>query len=350
MILRPSNAHIWTKCFGWYHFVQKAPLLPDSGAHSIEGTQAHELAAGMLWGTLDDGSIEVDYPEEMIEAVLVYVEDIGDQKGLMIEDPIEFDGIPGTPDAWGVDGDTLTVWDFKYGRGLVEVFENPQLIIYASALFQMLKFSYDGFIDMRVVQPRGFHRKGPVRSWKISVAEFAAYTMKIRHAKNAALEGGNLTPGKQCKYCEVRHCCPALQSAVMSAVGFSEQPDLDLLSPESVGIELQILHSFRDHVSHRITGIEAQATAFLKGGKIVPGYRLEEGRGNKTWNAPMEQVISLGELLGVPLEKPGVITPAQAVKKKMDETVVAAMSHRPKQGLKLVPDDGNFGKELFKNE
>lgn len=346
MNLRPSNAHIWTECFGWHHFRQKAPSLPDSGMYSGEGTQAHELASLMLMG------IEPDpiYPEEMIEAVSVYVEDIGDQSGLMVEDPIEFDGIQGTPDAWAIDGDTLIVWDFKYGRGLVEVFENPQLIIYASALFRITEFSYDGFIDMRVVQPRGFHRKGPVRSWKIPVKEFGEYTRKIISAKNASLEGGALTAGKQCKYCEVRHHCPALQSAAMSAVGFSEQADLDLSSPESVGVELQILHSFRDLVEHRITGIEAQATALLKAGKIVSGYRLEEGLGRKTWSAPIEQVISLGQILGIPLEKPGVVTPPQAIKLKMDETVVAAMTHRPKQGLKIVPDDGKLGQELFKNE
>lgn len=345
MNLRPSNAHIWTECFGWHHFRQKAPLLPDSGMYSGEGTQAHELAAQLLRG-IDPTPA---YPEEMIEAVSVYIDDIGGEN-VIIESPVEYDGIHGTPDARVVAGNTLIIWDFKYGRGLVEVFENPQLIIYASALVKGSFLPADAFVDMRVVQPRGFHRKGPVRSWKISVTELARYTQKIEAAKKASLEGGDLTPGKQCRYCEVRHCCPALQSAVMSAVGFSEQPDLDLFSPESVGVELQILHSFRDHVSHRITGIEAQAMAFLKAGKIVPGYRLEEGRGNKTWNIPIKQVISLGELLGIPLEKPGAATPTQAVKLKMDETVVTSMSHRPKQGLKLVPDDGNFGKELFNNE
>ncbi len=344
MNLRPSNAHIWTKCFGWHHFRQKAPSLPDSGMYSEEGTRAHKLAADMLHGIMD-----ASYPEEMIEAVSVYVEDIGG-KSVIIEKPIEYDGIQGTPDAWVVAGNTLIIWDFKYGRGLVEVFENPQLVIYASALIKSAWLQAGAFVEMRVVQPRGFHRKGPIRSWKIPIAELAPYTQKIEAAKKASLEGGDLTPGKQCKYCEVRQCCPALQSAAMSAVEFSEQPDLDLFSPESVGIELQILHSFRDLVSHRITGIEAQAMAFLKTGKIVPGYRLEEGQGNKTWNAPIDQVISLGELLGIPLEKPGVITPTQAAKLKMDETVIASMSHRPKQGLKLVPDDGNFGKELFKNE
>jgi hypothetical protein len=71
----------------------------------------------------------------------------------------------------------------------------------------------------------------------------------------------------------------------------------------------------------------------------VPGWVPKQGEGREAWSIPVEQVVALGETLGVPLAKPGVITPGQARKAGLDSSLTDAFARRPPGEIKLVRSD-----------
>jgi hypothetical protein len=55
----------------------------------------------------------------------------------------------------------------------------------------------------------------------------------------------------------------------------------------------------------------------------------------------------MGDMLGKDLRKKEAITPKQAIKLGVDETVIKAYSTQPRTGVKIVPDNGNKAKQVF---
>ena len=59
--------------------------------------------------------------------------------------------------------------------------------------------------------------------------------------------------------------------------------------------------------------------------------------GRRQWNVDLEQVINLGEMLGIDLKQPeAAITPTQALKKGMDKETVNSLSERKQGSIELV--------------
>jgi len=155
-----------------------------------EGTACHWLAGDLLLisyvegkktpvkedivGTLSPNDILIT--EEMWQASLDYVTDIISNvcsiSDIKVEEKVNLDhiypGMSGTPDAYYFDirTNTLTVWDLKYGFGIVDVFENKQLMIYASGIIKKLNLKNINVV-LKIVQPRAFHSEGTIRSWEV---------------------------------------------------------------------------------------------------------------------------------------------------------------------------------------
>jgi hypothetical protein len=86
----------------------------------------------------------------------------------------------------------------------------------------------------------------------------------------------------------------------------------------------------------------------MRSGRDVPGWIQEPTYGRKKWIAPASDVAALGDMMGVDLRKPvDVVTPNQAVKKGVDETVITAYCETPRTGFKIAPDNGNKAKQVF---
>ena len=85
----------------------------------------------------------------------------------------------GTPDCWLYHAPELHIWDYKFGHGFVEVFENWQLIEYAAGILDRL--GVNGIADQHttiyfyIIQPRNFHRLGPVRTWRVKASDLRSY-------------------------------------------------------------------------------------------------------------------------------------------------------------------------------
>jgi hypothetical protein len=56
----------------------------------------------------------------------------------------------------------------------------------------------------------------------------------------------------------------------------------------------------------------------------------------------------MGELMGVDLKaQPTTVTPKQAIKAGLDESIIATFSETPESGITLVADDGTAARKIF---
>lgn len=364
--IAPSSAGVWVKCPGSVSMKEACPELPrETDAHN-EGDAAHWLAAQRLQGPIAYGP-GLQAPngfiitEEMVAYVETYVQDIL-SRGLPLTHIEETMASPrihaeswGSVDAWNFDQSTGTIyiWDFKYGYGIVEVFENWQLINYAIGIIDLVAdLDPNPLVSIRIAQPRPYHKDGPVREWRTTAFKLREYADKLEAAAIEALGSDpSITTGEHCKYCSARSACPAAHKAAMSAVDYSMQAGIDRLSPEALSDELRVLRRAADAIKYRLTGLEAEAMSQIKNGDTIPGWALDSGIGKAKWSRPIEEIFVLGDMLGKDLrKKPAAITPAQAKSAGVDKVMVEAYSIREAAALKLVPSDDTMAAKTFGKE
>jgi hypothetical protein len=261
----------------------------------------------------------------------------------------------GTTDAYLYDSEShrLIVWDYKYGYKVVEAFENWQAINYIAGLIEVL--GIDGLsdqtlkVDIRIVQPRAFHRDGGIRSWKMLGSDLRGYITQLSNAAHEALSSGAKTrSGEHCIYCSARHACQAAQDAGLGMFEAVNKPIPAELSPSQLGTQLSIVKRARKQLEYLESGYEEQLKSLIRSGSSVPGWTVEQGVGKRQWSKPTEEILTLGDLLGVDLREPvKPISPAQAEKKGIDAAVVSAYVKREKTGVKIVPDNNNKAREVF---
>lgn len=361
--LAPSSASQWVVCPG---SVPMQALFPETeGEEAREGDACHWLAAEALHGRVGTRPVGmtaangVIITEEHYEAAVVYVKTVrGFAPGpcaLYIEHPITIPRVHeqcyGTPDAFFYDAGTATLHlpDLKFGFGIVDVFENWQLICYAVGVLDFLQLDDQKTrVKFYIVQPRGFHREGPVRTWEVLASDLRPYANKLAHAAQAAMLTPQCVSSVQCRYCSARHACPSAQQAAMYSVDYVGQPTPEALDAVALAIELRTLRRASEAINYRLTGLEAQAEAMINAGQLVPGFTLQHGTGRATWNKPAAEVFALGDLLGVKLQKdPEPVSPAEARKRGLDETLLNAYTFKPSTGVKLIPNDKTVASRVF---
>lgn len=279
---------------------------------------------------------------------------------LHVEEPVRIPSVHGenwgTPDAWYYDTSkgTLFIWDMKFGHGFVDCFENWQILDYAAGILDSL--GIDGAADqhirvkMTIVQPRSYHRDGPVRSWSVMASDLRPYFNKLRAAAEAATSMApvaTVDPVRACKHCPGRHACEAFQRAAYTGFDVAMASAPLELSPHALGLELRMIQHYVKVLTARATGLEEQALATIRRGQIVPFFGVEQSAGREAWTRPVEEVIALGDMMGVALAKPGAITPKQAIKAGLPAEVVAQYSETPRGAIKLVPDNGTAARKIF---
>jgi hypothetical protein len=301
--------------------------------------------------------------EEMIDGAQMYVDAIMDKcfqsKNIRygIEQKVNISTIHpdcwGTPDFWHYDAETHTlhIFDYKFGHGYVDVFENWQLLEYAAGIVTLLGVDTQYIlISYTIVQPRNYHKDGPVREWVVLGEKNWAYWDKLRDAETDAMApDAPCIPTDECTYCSARHVCSALQAATSEIVTAQcAPPNIVTLSPELLGQELRTLRKAATLLEARISGLEAEAISHLNSGKRVPYFTLEPARGREGWNTSAESISTLGKMYGVELLKPATpITPNQAIKAGIPESIVKRYVKPGATSFKLVMDDGKKSRRVF---
>ena len=383
--LRCSAAPRWVPCPASVKLCEQYPDTDGDTQPAMEGTAAHWVASSALerWISYTDSGLPLvsDYigeqapngiiiTEEMVEAVDVYIKDVlkvlqarGSMASTYIERHVSihnvhpenegtFDGCVFTHD---VDDDSITLWDFKYGWGIIEPHGNWQLVDYMIGLlaeWEARNIPLPKVVELRVVQPRPHHPLGKVRVWRATLEEIYSYFQALRAAAHEAM-GDNpaYNPGPQCNNCSGRAHCTALHRATYSIMEFVDTQGPDELSGEALGARVHQLTKYAKLIDALKTGVEQRALSKITSNEVVPGWSAVQGTGRVKWNDDAtEKVLILGELMGVKVSKPvQLITPTQAIKAGIDKAVISSYSYTPSTGLKLAPMDSNKIKQSFNN-
>ena len=353
--LAPSSAPQWVACPGSVLLQEQFPRRDEDTDAADEGTLAHAIAADVLTGrkTLE----QTGATSEMTGYIKVYIGAVR-AVGLLaeIEKRVECFSIHpavwGTCDAYIIDwlNRVIYVFDFKYGWGVVEAFGNWQALTYTSGIYDLIgPEAIDWTFNLTIVQPRPYHRFGPVRSWRVTAPELRNYTRTLRVAAEEALGNDPLTTaGPHCKHCSARHACPALRAASLNIVDWTTDATPTELPPDALGREVELLRRAQAHISARLTGLEAEAMAVIQKGTLVPGWTVDHTPGREEWAKPVKEVLALGSLMGVSLAKPAEpITPKQARDAGVPTDLVASYSKRKTGAAKLVPLTTTDAQRIF---
>lgn len=279
------------------------------------------------------------------------------QEGLHVEERIVNDALHpthnfGTPDSWAVRAmagalQTVFLDDYKFGHAVVDVFENWQLIGYAAKICQAIGLNglddQNTYFQFRIIQPRAYHRDGPVRTWTIKASDLRPYFNRLR-SRFAEAVGPNplATPGRWCKtqYCSAAHACEALQRAVGHVADEAYIGRADVLTPADVGIELYHLERAKAMLDARVDGLREQAKMLIEAGESVPNFVLQRGKGRRIVpDHLVAQFIMAGDVFGKDLRKPlKAITPLQAIAKNVPEEALAPFIENQPGEAKLTLD------------
>lgn len=252
-ILGASSAHRWMECPGSVRL--SADLWNQSNLAAHEGSAAHHLARaavlnkpiqrlqgggisyrGIVYKSLPhlsqwpDGDPVFEITAEMIAGAMLYGETVrqqaataGHPAAIDLEVRLSLEaigpGLFGTGDAVVVGPDQLSVTDFKYGKGVVEVAGNPQLLYYALGALLREEARPHGqrppVIETVIVQPRATHPDGPVRRALYTFTEVRyAFADRLRAAVARAQDPAAplIADPEQCQWCPAKLICAAYEA------------------------------------------------------------------------------------------------------------------------------------------
>ncbi len=298
-VFGPSSSAKWLNCPG---SIKAEKGIPDTTSEfAEEGLRAHSFAEQMLQGN------QVDCQnKEMLEFVETYVSYINGLGGVQeYEQKVSYDNwVPGgfgTADAIVVKGNSITIADLKYGKG-VPVFaeENPQGMLYAlGALSERDAFQVFEKVIIVIHQPR----LNSVSEWETTPEHIYEFAAKARQAYEATLkDDAPRIPGeKQCQWCRAKATCPALaeQTEKSLLVHFD---DLVTKTPPAPGNltdqQLKVILDNKTMIEKWLKSVEQHVVGRFESGSNFPGFKMVEGRSNRKWADDAKAEKLLIKLLG----------------------------------------------------
>lgn len=396
-----SSCERWWNCPGSNALIATLPTPPNT-KYAAEGTVAHALCEDVLrnkvhfdarWNaTAKIGEIyeEDDYQfevtEEMAEAANLYVNTILadakriecnlrksvqlsgnnkeawkhwdvptqeriNQRWVNIEQSFTLDDVDsearGTNDASiYVPGETLIVYDFKYGKGVpVEAIENKQMLYYAigAAGDKLMEFKS---IELVIVQPRAEHPQGPVRRWVTTPQYVNAFKQELAKRIKATRTSDKTETGKWCRFCNAKMICPATRTKVneIAKIDFQEpaKPNTLRTPDQLTPLELKTLLDNADLIENYIKDVREYAFNLLNRGGTVEGYKLVKGgKAHRKWEneelaaSMLELEFGEDEIYETSLKSPAQIEKLGSSAKE----VVELYAVRPDSKLVLAKDE-----------
>ena len=268
-----------------------------------EGTIAHEVAEWVASGrsethTLDKGQDEgVD--QEMIDCAQGYADYIQEQiksdtATVLLEQRVDFS--PWVPDGFGtadciiIQGNTMDVIDYKYGKGVaVSAKDNPQMKLYGLGALNDYGFVYDvEKIRLHIYQPR----LNSISVDEICVGELMAWAeMVVKPTAEQAAKGkGKYKAGEHCRFCPHAGRCRALTKVCTEYFTTHDtKASVPVLAPWEVADVLQM----EPLISLWLKRVREQALTTMLDGGEVPGYKVVAGRGSRAWADDLEVAATL---------------------------------------------------------
>lgn len=362
--LRMSSADTWDRCRAFPNLTRGRNPLPGDSTVRDEGIACH-WAAHQLWqgvpvttDTVAPNGIRIT--DEMLDTCDLYLDVIrswGVPATLEVQlaAPDIHPEAGGTPDAWAFNpsANILHVADLKFGFRPIEVFENKQLLMAASAIISHL--CIDGYADQTlmvefaIIQPRTFKREGAVSLWRVPAIELRFFFSKLSMSAHEAMDpNAKATPGPQCDNCDARYDCKTLHTATMSALELSEQGTMLELPPVALSDELRRIERALSILEARKSGLVAQGFAMMQRGEMLPWHEVGRGTGRTRWIEGKEaEVAAIARLMNVDVfNAPKLLTPIQAAK-ILPASVVSKLSEKLNGEAKLVEFKSSTIRKVF---
>lgn len=243
----------------------------------------------------------------------------------------------GSSDAVIISGDTLSVYDLKYGKGVkVSAGGNTQMRLYALGAYLAQGELYDiATLRATIIQPR----LGWVSTDTFTACALMEWAEKELRPKAtlAYLGTGPTVPGVHCRFCKVAHKCKALadlatQCADVNAETLDNDGIADYLRKAPV-------------VRTWLDAVEGRALEAALNGERFPGFKLVEGRSIRSISDKEQAIARLASrdyLASVYLKAPELRTITELEKnltKKGFKEILGDLVVKPKGKPTLVPDD-----------
>lgn len=408
-VFSPSGSAMWLWCLG--SLIPNILAPDDAGEEAAEGSVAHGVAEEWLKtgrrpkhliGTVQhcDG-FDIEITETMLAYVEEYVDWCNDQPGehytetkVWFSDltPIPKQG--GTSDHAAIDGDTITITDLKYGKGVmvfaaedlqcdewcyreagevVKINGNTQAMLYAYGYWKGLPEVERNKITrvvVRICQPR----LGHFQVWETTIHElldFAAW-VKARAALAWRPNAPRRASEKACKWCKVKKGCPALAEWLLEAGNraaddvfedMTVEPwemehvmeridhnryDPKLLRPLELSTEqMAKLLRMRKVIESWFSEMDEELNRRANAGQPIPGMKLVDGRVNRVFKNKRDaerflhaQGVDTLELYTLKFASPAQaeeLLVAKGLKLREAKQLLAAHVEKPAPKRTLVP-------------
>lgn len=370
-LLSASGAHRWLACTAAPHFEENFP--DGTSPYAEEGTLAHaicELYARKKFAVITTRRFNSElkklqshemYSDEMLRTADAYVTYLT-EKTMQYDAPphvateVRVDLTDYVPDGFGtcdcimIGGDTLHITDYKHGKGVpVSAVDNPQMRLYALGALRLYGPIYGDLIkrvSMGICQPR---LSQEASEDALSVDELLAWGESIKPIAREAYDGpGTFCPGEHCRFCKGKAQCAARAAfftgfeeftdcaAVNDSREIGKNPCLSVAEVGDLLIRAEgLVRWYKD--------LQTYASAVLLDGGEVPGWKLVEGRSNRTFtdvDAAVKKLIDAGydEAL-VYDRKPKTLSELEKMLgKKTFSELLSGFVTKPKGKPTLVPE------------
>lgn len=369
-LLSASSAHKWLYCTPSARL--EASLPDQAGKAAEEGTLAHAICELKLSRLFTDRNMSTRtynsrmkklqkdplydpemerFTDEYVEYVKELAYAMSQAPTLMIEKRLDYgewaQGGFGTGDCVMLQGNALHIIDFKYGKGVpVSAEGNPQLALYALGALHEFGFIYPvEQVTLHIVQPRIKNTS----NWTTTRKELLAWGDYVKAKAELAYKGeGDFVEGKYCDscFCKIAGTCRkrAENNLALMEKAWDQETnrpvDPATLSDEEVG---QILKDAQ-YLASWVKKLEAYALGTLVSGGEIPGWKLVEGRSNRSFtdtDAAIRAAVSAGYDEALFYErKPVTLTEAEKIiSKDVWASVISPYVEKPPGKPTLAPAD-----------
>ena len=300
-LLSASSAARWLACPP--SAVAAEAYTSEDTDYTREGTLAHEVAEFVAGGRSSDYTryqgLADGVDKEMVDCAEGYRDYIQEQirddnAVVLLEQRVDFS--PWVPEGFGtadciiIQGTTMDVIDYKYGKGVaVSAKDNPQMKLYGLGALNDFGFAYDvETIRLHIYQPR----MNNVSVDEVSVADLITWADKFVKptAEKAAKGKGNYNPGEHCRFCPHAGRCRKLTQVCTETFSVhGRKAQVEVLAPWEVAEVLRM----ESLVSLWLKRVKEQALTTMMNGGEIPGYKVVAGRGSRGWADDLEVAAEL---------------------------------------------------------
>ena len=301
-LLSASSAARWLACPP--SAVAAEAYVNEGTEYTKEGTLAHEVAElvarqhllqpALVWSDSNE-----DITNEMIDCANGYADYIqeqikSDNATILLEQRVDFS--PWVPDGFGtadciiIQGTTMDVIDYKFGKGVtVSAEDNPQMKLYGLGALNDYGFVYEvETIRLHIYQPR-LNNISVDELTVDELTEWAEKTVKPT-AEKAAKGKGAYKAGEHCRFCPHAGRCRTLTKTCTEHINtHGMKASIEVLAPWEVAEVLRM----EPLVSLWLKRVKDQALTTMMNGGEVPGYKVVAGRGSRAWADDLEVAAEL---------------------------------------------------------